>query len=94
MIDCNGCGECCSNLTSNPLYATLDRGDGVCRFLNVQTKLCSIYDQRPDICNSLKMYEQYFHHLSKQAFINLNRQICEHARQVATEGENTTFFRA
>lgn len=55
---CSCCGLCCEKLDRIDLpeqYKYLDNGEGVCRYL--KNKLCTIYDHRPDICNSKKMYE-------------------------------------
>lgn len=58
MFQCNQCGECCRNLDKSQLYAALDRGDGVCRFL--KGNLCSIYEDRPLLCRVDESYEMYF----------------------------------
>ena len=55
---CTKCGACCRHLNLVGLpeeFLDLDRGDGVCRFL--ESNLCSIYVQRPYICNHKSMYE-------------------------------------
>lgn len=48
-FDCRKCGACCRLVGSNELTRGLDRGDGACRYLQPDN-LCSIYDERPDIC--------------------------------------------
>lgn len=58
MFQCNRCGECCRNLDKSQLYIALDRGDGVCRFL--EGNLCSIYEDRPLLCRVDESYEMYF----------------------------------
>lgn len=55
---CTCCGLCCKKLQTIILpaeYRYLDNGDGVCRFL--RDNLCSIYDKRPIICDSKKLYD-------------------------------------
>ena len=42
MFECDKCGACCRSLKRSELYSKLDRGDGVCKYLN--DNLCSIYD--------------------------------------------------
>ncbi|WP_148872329.1 YkgJ family cysteine cluster protein, partial [Serratia marcescens] len=55
----------------------LDRGDGVCRHYQTETKLCAIYETRPLICQVEKQYQlNYRHKYSWQAFITLNREAC------------------
>lgn len=48
MFECDKCGACCRSLKCSELYSKLDRGDGVCKYLN--DNLCSIYDTRPVLC--------------------------------------------
>ena len=48
MFECDCCGLCCMNITKNYMYTDLDRGDGICKYLNLKSKLCEIYDHRPD----------------------------------------------
>ena len=55
----------------------LDRGDSVCRYLNEQTNLCNIYENRPIVCRIEDYYRTY---LSDQIewidFIKINESIC------------------
>lgn len=60
MFVCDCCGHCCMNLKKSDLYSDLDRGDGICRYFDTVSKLCTIYDERPDKCNVDKTYENYF----------------------------------
>lgn len=60
MFVCDCCGLCCMNLKKSDLYSDLDRGDGICRYFDTVSKLCTIYDERPDKCNVDKTYENYF----------------------------------
>ena len=47
---CDKCGLCCQNLNRSPIYSSLHDGDGICRYYNSDTHLCTIYDHRPIIC--------------------------------------------
>lgn len=76
MIECNRCGICCTQLKSNPLYTHLDRGDGLCINLDIETKECQIFDSRPDICNSKMMYQHHFRKMAPVKFTELNRELC------------------
>jgi uncharacterized protein len=51
----------------NPIYADLDRGDGVCIHFDEATRLCKIYPHRPLKCNVNAMYHAYFYQ-----FMNIN----------------------
>lgn len=76
MFVCEKCGCCCRNLSKSVLYAELDRGDGICKYLN--GNLCSIYETRPLLCRVDECYEIYFNkYFSRQQFYQLNKRICE-----------------
>ena len=42
MFKCDCCGLCCMNLNKSDLYDDLNRGDGVCKYFDEVSKLCSI----------------------------------------------------
>ena len=54
MFVCTKCGACCRNLGGSSIYASLDRGDGVCMYLD--GNLCSIYEKRPLLCRVDESY--------------------------------------
>lgn len=75
MFKCDKCGQCCRHLANSEVYKELDRGDGVCKYLD--GNLCSIYNDRPVICNIDKAFELYFKHvISKEDYIKLNQEAC------------------
>lgn len=75
MFKCDKCGECCRNLAGNRLYRDLDRGDGICKFLN--GNLCIIYSRRPLKCNIDKTYDMFFSKVcSREKFYELNERVC------------------
>lgn len=75
MFFCNQCGQCCRNLDKSPLYAELDRGDGVCRYLD--GNLCSIYEKRPLLCRVDECYDLFFREsLSREEFYQMNYRVC------------------
>lgn len=76
MFQCNQCGECCRHLNLSPLYADLDDGMGVCKYLS--GNLCSIYQTRPLLCRIDDSYEAYFKSkISLEEFYRLNNAVCE-----------------
>lgn len=78
MFKCDCCGLCCMNLSNSDLYSDLDRGDGVCIYFNIDTKLCSIYDHRPTKCNIDKMYELFFKEkISIEEYYQMNYKACD-----------------
>jgi Fe-S-cluster containining protein len=52
---CKACGECCRHVV-----APLDRGDGVCRHYDTETRLCTVYDARPLACNVDRTFAERF----------------------------------
>ena len=38
-----------------------DLGNGVCKYLDLDSNMCRIYDNRPEICNIEFMYEKHFY---------------------------------
>ena len=77
MYTCDKCGRCCRNLNFNDLYNYLNRGDGVCIYLDEATNLCKIYNSRPLICNIDKAYNEYFkYNYSKAEYYRINKEVC------------------
>ncbi|WP_350636462.1 YkgJ family cysteine cluster protein, partial [Pseudoalteromonas sp. GW168-MNA-CIBAN-0100] len=55
----------------------LDRSDGVCRYFDEQTHLCTIYNKRPLVCRVEDYYETRLSSvISWDAFVDLNVEIC------------------
>lgn len=80
MFPCEKCGACCRSLNTSPLYADLDRGDGVCRYL--QGNLCSIYEQRPMLCRIDQCYELFYkEQYSLEEYYQLNLDLCHILQQ-------------
>lgn len=76
MLDCDKCGICCRHLDRSRLYADLDRGDGICRYLNDNE--CSIYNERPLLCRVDESYETFFSELySREEYYRINREACK-----------------
>ena len=69
-------GNCCRNLDKSDVYKELDRGDGVCMYLDGNK--CSIYDNRPLLCRIDESYEVYFKDsYSLEEYYKLNYSVCE-----------------
>ena len=70
------------NLKMSSLYEDLDRGDGVCRYFDLDTKLCSVYENRPQKCNVDMIYELYYSKiLSREQYYDLNYKACERLKR-------------
>lgn len=75
MFYCDKCGECCKHLKGISIYADLDRGDGVCKYL--EGNLCSIYDERPMFCRVDECYDLFFKdEYSREEYDLLNSEMC------------------
>ena len=84
---CDCCGLCCMNLNMSKLYDDLDRGDGVCKYLDINSKLCTIYDIRPEKCNVDKFYKRYFQcKMNIEEYYKLNYDTCNFFKQKKEEG--------
>jgi uncharacterized protein len=58
-----------------PVLSEYDNGNGVCRYL--VNNLCSIYENRPLICNTEKMYRSYFREImTEDEFVAMNMEAC------------------
>lgn len=75
---CISCGKCCRNISNVPApLSALDRGDGICKFLNEQNNLCSIYNERPIFCRIDAYYEKYLkQEMSWVQFVQINLDVC------------------
>ncbi len=76
MFECSKCGLCCRMVNKSEIYAELDRGDGVCRYL--KDNLCSIYESRPLICRVDESYDAFFKDIyTRKEFYEMNYKACE-----------------
>ncbi len=75
MFVCDKCGECCRHLDLSPLYRALDRGDGVCKFL--EGDLCGIYESRPLLCRVDESFDAFYRGImSREEYDRLNGEAC------------------
>ena len=76
-FNCNKCGLCCRSLDKSKLYESLHDGDGICRYLDLDTNICTIYKNRPILCNIDLSYHLYFSkELSLEKYYNINYEGC------------------
>lgn len=77
---CDQCGECCRHLNLSELYASLDSGNGICKYL-VGNK-CSIYNERPLICRVEESYYAFFSkEMSKEEYYQKNYDVCKQLKE-------------
>ncbi|WQZ86776.1 YkgJ family cysteine cluster protein [Helicobacter pylori] len=60
---CTSCGLCCKNITGIIELIEFDAGNGVCKFLDLETNLCKIYESRPLICRIDEVHKKIYSHL-------------------------------
>lgn len=85
---CDMCGLCCQKVGTSPIYKNLDRGDGICRYYEEVTHRCSVYAQRPLICNVEDFYSTYLvGKLTKEEFYIQNYAMCNRLKQDFKEKE-------
>lgn len=80
-FNCSMCGECCRHIENIPDLSTYNRGDGVC--INLESNLCRIYENRPDICNVEKMYDiKYKEYYTREEFYKINENVCKEIKKL------------
>lgn len=81
MFHCDHCGCCCRHLEKSAIYASLNRGDGVCKYLKGND--CSIYENRPLLCRVDESYKQLFwQFITKEEYYHLNKLACEKLKEL------------
>lgn len=88
MFKCDKCGLCCQNLNLNSLYDDLNDGTGTCKYYDRESKLCTIYDRRPEKCNVVAMYKYFSGVLSYEDYIKMNIEVCEKLKEGVCDGED------
>lgn len=79
---CDECGKCCKNLHLSRELDELNRGDGVCKFLNESTSRCTIYENRPDICRINVQYQKHFMNMyTWEEFVQMNILVCNELKK-------------
>lgn len=82
MFKCEQCGCCCRKIGKVPLRKNMALSNGICRYLNQKTNLCTIYEKRPIFCNVDAFYEKYYKDkISIESFYKINKEECKKLRQ-------------
>lgn len=75
---CEVCGICCKHINFVKELKDYDIGNGTCKFLDLNTNHCKIYNNRPDICNVAKMYDLVYSKMyTEDEYLELNYKGCE-----------------
>ena len=80
-FNCDKCGKCCKNLDKSNQYNDLDRGDGICKYFDLDTNLCCIYDTRPLKCRVVESYILYQDLISFDVYIKMNEDACKKIKE-------------
>lgn len=79
-INCSNCKAYCCRVIGK-ILPELDRGDCVCIHLTDDNK-CEIYDNRPLVCNTVKLYYKYFKDkYTIEEWNAMNKKGCEALRE-------------
>ena len=74
------------NIGRNPIYKTLDRGDGICLHFDEKSKLCKIYESRPLLCRVDETYDRIYRDLiTRDKFYEWNYHACRQLKENAKE---------
>ena len=77
MFPCTGCGLCCQNISTVEELKEFDLGTGICKYFDLITNSCMIYDSRPDICKVDTMFNlKYKKYFTKEEFYIENANVC------------------
>lgn len=77
MFPCERCGQCCRNVGRTIFGKFLADNDGICKYLDLNTNLCTIYNSRPLECNVDKYYDLYYKgKKGREEFYSENKLIC------------------
>ncbi len=77
-FQCEQCGNCCRNAINVPQLKLYILPNGLCKYFDEINNMCTIYYNRPLICNIDKFYEVYLSDkMSKSDFYKLNKNGCE-----------------
>ena len=75
---CIQCGLCCKNIDYIKELKEFDLGNGTCKYLDLRTNKCKIYNQRPDICNIEKSYDNHYYKIyTEEEYLKLNYEGCQ-----------------
>ncbi len=78
VFPCDKCGLCCRHVNRIELA---EKG-GVCKYLDLNSNLCSIYEHRPLFCRVDDYYEKYYQdEMTREDFYKLNLEYCKRIKE-------------
>ncbi|MBQ7176621.1 MAG: YkgJ family cysteine cluster protein [Victivallales bacterium] len=85
---CDKCGLCCRRIKDIPQLEAFDRGDGVC--IHLKDNLCDIYEHRPEICDTERMYRYLASSISREDYEKLLTDSCRCLKENLANSEDIT----
>lgn len=77
-FNCIKCGNCCQNISFIKELKEYDLGNGICKYLDLTTNCCKIYEFRPDICNIEYSFNNYYNQIyTEDEYLKLNKEGCK-----------------
>lgn len=77
MFKCEQCGSCCRNIGNAFWAKNMALSNGICKYLNQATNLCTIYKNRPIFCNVDAFYDKFLKNkIFKDEFYAANKTEC------------------
>jgi len=67
------------------MFSSLDRGDGTCKFFDDAANNCTIYEDRPTLCNVEATYDLLHSkgNITKQQYFDIASGVCNHLKDQA-----------
>jgi hypothetical protein len=81
QFHCDKCGLCCENLNLSSEYDDLNDGTGTCRYFDKETRLCTIYDNRPEKCNIEASFYRFKDKYTYEEYLELNYKACRELKE-------------
>jgi Fe-S-cluster containining protein len=76
-FNCWNCSACCRHCDKVEELKQYDKGDGTCIHLT-NDNLCAIYETRPEICNTKRMYDKKWKQfMSWDSYLELSEISCK-----------------
>lgn len=75
---CEKCAACCRQIGKTFWGKALALPNGVCRHLDENSNLCTIYEHRPLFCNIDAYYELFLKEtMDRKFFYKMNKEACQ-----------------
>jgi len=76
---CDCCGLCCMNLPDAAVFMEYrHNGSSVCKYFDLSSNLCLIYENRPIVCRVDEAYTLFFkEYISKDEYYKVNYEVCD-----------------